>query len=414
MSQSYAKISIDGVNGSGKSDTAARLAAGISIELADRAPVLAFDAEERWRFVKARIFDVEKVPLIIVTGQSLATLQSAIDRAAKEGACCFVGDQLTTPWLEGLKAFSYENGALPFDRRAQLMKQWDQFVASFRYGPFHSIACGRLGYHWENIEDEAGVLQLTQGDSKFNAGGGNNFGYEVDLELEIRRRKRRVKGFFRGRTAVEHVVDVIKDVSGAIQGKQFVFEESEVLYRVDDYRAVWEAFRPHIEFASRLEPPTKDTKSSRDLLVAGKTAWAKDQTDRRHLLEELDANLSMTFPSGEGKSRLAKMFRDLTLEYFNGYISWSRMEEEVPTQNLERNLLIVRAMRKRVEAKEVPTDHNSLLMLLKLAEDDVFHPGRNVTLLQAMGAESIKSIQSKRGPQPVVEAMNQEQEAAGD
>ena len=70
MNQSYLKCSIDGVNGSGKSGTSARLAVGISKELCNSAPVLAFDSEERWRFYKPTIFDVEKVPLQIVSGTS--------------------------------------------------------------------------------------------------------------------------------------------------------------------------------------------------------------------------------------------------------------------------------------------------------------------------------------------------------
>lgn len=394
---SFLKASIDGPNGSGKSGTSVRLAVGIAKEFCGSAPVLACDSEERWRFYKPVIFDVEKVPLIVVPGKSLLDVQHALRQAGEEGCCVWVGDQLTTPWMEGLRAFSYDNGALPFDRRQQLMNQWEPVIQQFRYGKFHAIGCGRLGHWWENVENEAGDLELVQGDSKFNAGGSSNFGYEADLELEIRRRKRKILGLFRGKLSVEHVCDVVKDAAGGIlNGKQFTFPSTEGLYKAGDYRPVLEAFRPYIEFMRGIQPPSPGGLDTRDILVSGKTSWARNQTERKNLLEELDANLSMCFPSGEGKSKLAKMFRDLTLEGLNGFISWGRMEEEVSTDMIERNVLIVKAMRRRIEAGQLPADQASLLGLLNLSVQDILHPGRELTLVEAMGKKSVEAIHSRR------------------
>jgi hypothetical protein len=399
MSQSFLKAALDGLNGAGKSGTAARLAVGISKECCGSAPVLVFDSEERYRFYKVTIFDVEGVPLLVYPGKSLFALQEALDEADKQQCCVFIGDQLTTPWLEGVRAFSYENGSLPFDRRQQLMNQWEPVVNKFRYGKFHAICCGRLGYHWENIEDEYGDLKLIQGDSKFNAGGGSNFGYEADLELEVRRRKRRLASILRGKTSVEHVCDVIKDAAaGILNGEQFVFPSQAGRYKAGDYKPVLDSFRPYLEMMKLVSHPSPDSTDTRDLLVSGKTNWAKDQSERKSLLEELDANLSMCFPSGEGKSKLAKMFRDLTLEYLNGFISWSRMEGETTTRNIERDVFIIRAARKRIDAGEIPTNQESLRTLLDLCAEDVLHPGRNITLLEALGRKSVEKI---TGPKPV-------------
>ena len=406
-STSYLKCSIDGVNGSGKSGTSARLAVGISKELCNSAPVLAFDSEERWRFYKPTIFDVEKVPLIIVPGTSLKALQKALATAEAEDCCVFIGDQLTTPWMEGIKAFAYENGNLPFDRRQQLMNEWDVIVRKFRYGQFHAICCGRLGYHWENVEDEDGNLKLIQGDSKFNAGGGSNFGYEADLELEIRRRKRRIlpsiKNLLSRRLEVEHVCEVVKDAAaGILNGQSFTFPTSEGVYKAGDYKPVLKAFRPYLDFMAQISPPqpSGQNSSSRELIVSGKTAWAHDQDDRKHLLEELDATLTFCFPGGEKRSKLDAMFRNLALEALNGYISWSRMEDEAPTEQIERNVLIVKALRKRMESGERPTDHNSLVALLHLATEDVVHPANGKTLIEVM------TMNIPKKAQPVVAVMD--------
>src|SRR5262249_19222408 len=108
----------------------------------------------------------------------------------------------------------------------------------------------------------------------------------------------------------------------------------------------------------------------------------------------------------EGKSRLAKMCRDLTLEYLNGFVSWSRMENEATTNHLRQNSDIVKAVRRRVEQGEIPTDQKSLNVLLNLATTDVLHPEQpRMSLLEGMGVESIaqatKGRKAKAGAQPI-------------
>lgn len=398
---SYLKTSADGLNGSGKTCTIAQLALGLSKEYGEGRAVHVFDSSDRWAAWKLLMFDPEKIPLVITCGNSIAALQETMDRAQQDSCAVFVGDDLTVPWMEGIASFAYANGAMPFDRRQQLVNEWNRFVHPFQLGDFHSLACGRLGYQWERIEDEqTGDRELTQGDSKFNAGGGQNFGYDCVLELEMRRRKRRFMGLLRGKTSMEYVCDVIKDANGILNGQQFVFSDFDKHgYQLGDYKKVLDCFRPHIEFRQRLEISRRSQASSRELLISGKTAWGKDQTERKNLLEELDANLGMCFPSGEGKSKLAKMFRDLTLEALNGFISWSRMEEEVATGQLERNMLIIKALRRRIETGELPTDQASLLIMLNLATQDVLHPGHGVTLLEAMGRRQVESITAGRRSQ---------------
>jgi hypothetical protein len=414
MSSSYLKASFDGLNGSGKTGTVARLAVGIAIEYGNRAPVVVNDSEERWRFLKPTIFDVEKVPLVILPGKSLVDVRAGIASVEKRGACVWVDDQLTTPWMEGIREFSHPDGYLPFDRRQQLMNQWEPIVDRFRYGRFHALCCGRLGFQWSNVEDDQGRMQLVQGDSKFNAGGGNNFGYEADLEVEMKRKKvTRLLGKLIGKktaTSVQHVCQVVKDAaSGILNGREFVFDSTQGLYKAGDYKPVLEAFRPYIDFMLKVEAPVQQSQSSRDLLVSGKTPWAANESEKKKLLEELDANLTMCFPTGEGKSKLAKMFRDLTLEYLNGFISWSRMEDECPVERLMRNVAIVKAVRLRIEAKDIPTDQASLQTLLDLSTEDVQgRSGKKITLFEAMGLRSVANV--KRG-QAVVAALDQK---AGD
>ena len=59
------KIGIYGPQGSGKSTTAALIAAAISAQFCNRAPVFVVDPEAAYAFLKRRIFAVEGIDLII-------------------------------------------------------------------------------------------------------------------------------------------------------------------------------------------------------------------------------------------------------------------------------------------------------------------------------------------------------------
>jgi hypothetical protein len=98
------------------------------------------------------------------------------------------------------------------------------------------------------------------------------------------------------------------------------------------------------------------------------------------------------------------MFRHLTLEYLNGFSSWSRMEEETKPSICERNVEIIKKMRARLQAGERITDQNALVGMLHLATEDVLHPGKNMTLLELLAAKSVGSSNGK--PQPVVAAQD--------
>lgn len=404
--QSYLKLSTDGANGSGKTCTMAQLAVGIAKEYCDGSPVHVFDSSDRWPAWKVHIFDTEKIPLVITAGNSLAALLESIDHFRQSTALVFVADDLTVPWTEGLATFAHENGNLPFDRRQQLMNEWNNFVQPFQLGAFHAIACGRLGYHWENVEDaETGDTKLLQGDSKFNAGGSQNFGYECVLECEMRRRKRRLAGFLRGRIVMEYVCDVVKDANSIINGQQFVFQDFERGYRAGDYKRVLDALRPHIEFRRSLSQARRTSVSTESLIVSGKTAWAHDQSARRGFLEELDNLLNQCYPGGEKRSKLDAMFRNLTLEFLNGFSSWSRMEEEVPTIKLKRNVEILKQLRERILSGERVTDQSSLAGILHLCVEDINQPGHGVTLEHLMTRNSLDAI-TPEGPQPITSTLD--------
>lgn len=397
--QSYLKASIDGLKGSGVTGTAARIALGISIEQCDRRPVLIGDANNKARFLQP-MFQAERVPLIIVPAPTLLAMHSAITRGKQEGVCVFLADDITIPWDELVSSFSLPNGVLMFEMREQLKQCWRAFMSDVRSAPFHCIGGGRLGHNWEKVESEFGTTELEQQGQKIDAGWGNNFAYCADIELNMRRRIPVMKSVLRMHKVVQHICTVHSDSANdltGLNGKEFVFEES-TRYQPGNYRQTYNAFLPHFEALMQIEngvypaPP-----SSKEMLVSGKTPWARDKSERSHHLEEITALLDFCFPSGEGKSKQAKAMRDLTLEYLNGFLSWSRMEEESLTPDLEKNVWVLRKVRQHIEAGEIPTERQSLNALLDICVDELYRPdAKRMTLIEVMGLKSIEETKRKK------------------
>jgi hypothetical protein len=171
------------------------------------------------------------------------------------------------------------------------------------------------------------------------------------------------------------------------------------MYKAGDYKPVLDAFRPYIEFMQTIDAPVQPGSSSASLIVGGRTDWEKDRQARKGYLEELSNLLDQCFPGGEKRSKVDAMFRHLTLEYLNGFSSWSRMEEETKTVDLERNVEIIKKMRARLQAGERITDQGSLVGMLHLSTEDVLHPGKNMTLLELLASTTVNGKNGK--PQPV-------------
>ena len=163
------------------------------------------------------------------------------------------------------------------------------------------------------------------------------------------------------------------------------------------YRTVLDPFRPHIEFVRSLDSTTFEAESSRELIVTGRTPWAAQESEKAKLLEEIDTGLETCF--GSKQSTAGKMFRNLTIENLTGSMSWTRMADEKKVDELSQYKLVILALRNRIAKDGVPKDQATLQALLRLSIDDVFHPGKNKTLLQVLGEESLR-----RGPQPIVAA----------
>ena len=106
------KCGIYGPQGSGKSTSAALMAAATSAQSYDRAPVFVVDPEAAWQFLK-RIFDVEGIELVQRPRSNFKDMVDSLHEAEKLSACSWIVDPLTLIWNELLDSFKQKLGYIP-------------------------------------------------------------------------------------------------------------------------------------------------------------------------------------------------------------------------------------------------------------------------------------------------------------
>jgi hypothetical protein len=409
----FAKGSIYGRPGTGKTTLLAMLLIHLSKTFHNCAPVAWLASEKGVDFV-LDIFKAEGVPLLLNRSRSFVDLRNAAQDAKKEG-CCAVGvDSITHFWQElftaGMKA-----GGPRLARIGRIKEEWAPFSQNFQDSPLHYLVTGRLGFDWEEyeIENERGeiVKELSKGDTKIKSEG--DFGHEPDLEIQMssisdpdflqyEKVKGRARKTFKSQSL--HVATIKKCRVWALNGKAFSWKDQPE-YKPGYYKAVAESFNPHFQTINigGVHNVEDVGRPKSEVLFQSNSEHSAHEAhiQRKCFLEELDNELSHCFPGGEKRSKIDAMNRNLTLEFLNGFSSWTRMEEEVPTINLRRNVLIAKALRTRIDGGEKITDQASLAGLLHLATDDVTNPGHGVTLMELMLVKSVDAVKPK-GPQPIV------------
>lgn len=409
----YVKGSMFGPKGTGKTTLMAMLLIYLSKKYHNSAPVAWLASEKGVDFV-VDIFAAEGVPLLLNRSRSFLDLRSAAQDAIKEGACAVGVDSVSHFWQDLFTSGMQAKGPR-LQKIGRIKEEWAPFAQQFQDSPIHFLVTGRMGFIWDEVEIEntKGELEreIAKSGTRIKAEG--DFGHEPDLEIEtaqmedpdfIRFEKVRGKPRKTFKSQMLHVATVKKCREWALNGQAFTWKDLPG-YKTGYFEKVAGCFQPYFDRINigGANAVVESERPRTASLFEGNSdqSVARDRICRTALLEETAALLDQCFPGGEKRSKQDAMFRNLTLEMLNGYMSWSRMEEEVPTIQLERNVKILRNMRARLVADDRVTDHQSLAGLIKLSTDDVDQPGHGVTLLELMTAKSV-AIAKAKGPQPIV------------
>jgi hypothetical protein len=376
------KIGFFGPQGSGKTTSAALLALALSVLFHNKAPVFVTDTEPGWQFLK-RIFKIEGVELIQRTTPTFAAMLANIREAERLGAGVYVVDSLTVMWNELMQSFKKRNhGMIPINVWGDIKEMWGEYTTAFLNSPMHAFALGRLGNVMEEIEedDKPGKTKLVKTGTQFKAGGGESFGYEPHLLLEMSvERKNKVKkgSVHEGEGRVIHRVDVLKDRTWATNGHVFRWSDKPN-YQQGGFGTVFQSIKPHFEAVQDTEVAVtlEAGQDSTGLITPDGSSLYYQQRQRRDVLAaEMHASMDLLWG---GQTKEAKSMRLRVFEHLFGFRT-KEAADVAPLQVIERGVRILQAFEKRVQGNSFLLVSDADAVLKELDEDiATFDNGENV------------------------------------
>jgi hypothetical protein len=402
----FVKGSMYGPPGSGKTTLLAMLLLYLSKTYHGSAPVAWLASEKGVDFV-IDFFKAEGVPLLVSRSRSFVDLKNAHEQALSEG-CCGLGIDSTTHFWQELLTSGMKGKGPRLGRIQRVKEEWAPFAADFQDKPIHSLATGRLGYKWEDveIENEKGEIEkeVNRAGTKMKAEG--DFGHEPDLEIEMSAvedpdfiKYEKVRGRARRtfRSQMLHIATIKKSRVWALNGKAFSWKDLAA-YKPGYYKTVAECFAPHfasIAIGGAHHPGDPSRPNSEVLFQNGSDlSYGEMLLKKQIALEKWDATMSL-IAGGQTKDAIRQ--RQLIGEGITHTRSKTQFQAEA-LPDLERHLDILLALEKRLKLDSPVTDAD-LTACIQMAREDVDHPGKNVTLLEAQLKQSVEQVKADGQPE---------------
>ncbi len=223
--QAYGKLGSLGLNGSGKTRTAAEIAIGLRNMLVKEQnmpkdqPVFFSDTETGSSFL-VPIFQKAGIKLAVDRSRAFKSLITNMEEVAKLNGIHII-DSITHYWRELCETYAankkYNKGQLVLGDWQVIKRIWSEFTDLYVNGPFHANMLGRQGYEYDIGEDEKGKKTVEKSGIKMKAE--TETGYEPNL-LYVMERHQSIGND--GRIAeVWREAYILKDRCDLIDGKSF-------------------------------------------------------------------------------------------------------------------------------------------------------------------------------------------------
>ncbi len=406
----FVKCSMYGPKGTGKTTLMAMLLMHLSKKYHNSAPVAWLASEKGVDFV-TDIFAAENVPLLLNRSRSFLDLRAAARDAIKEGACAVGVDSVSHFWAdlftEGMKARGPR-----LQRIGRIKEEWAPFAQDFQDSNIHFLVTGRMGFVWDEVElpDEKGELvrELSKSGTKIKAEG--DFSHEPDLEIEMAQiddpdlvRYEKVAGRARRKfnSRMLHVATVKKCRVWQLNGAAFTWKDVTA-YKPGYYAKVAECFQPYfdsINIGGTHAVAQTDRPSSSVLFQSGdERSYVEQMTKTTIALEKWQATMEI-IAGGQTKENIRK--RAIIGEAITGTRSRTEFERK-PLEDIVRSVNVLLAVEARLKS-ENPTTEEDLRACVQMAIEDVDHPGKNLTFLEAFqgGKKAAAVISKEELPQAV-------------
>lgn len=337
------KAGLFGKQGTGKTTTALLIGIALSKTFHGSAPIFMHDTEAGSDFL-VEIAEMEGVKLIVRKSRSFRDMTSGLQQAAREGACVYIEDSITTDWNELMESFKRDKkiSKIELYHWGQIKPRWnDEWVVPMLNAPLHVLTCGREGDQWEDMAQEDGSSKAAKVGVKMKAEG--EFGYEPFLLLWMESEQKLI-GRRRGGQFV-HRGTVLKDKSRRIQGLTFEWPDINN-YKKGDWKKVFEKVKPHVDFFKIAERQEQQhaalSPDGRDVIFTdnGNSDYFKRKQEITIALEEIEGTLVAIWPGQDAKS---KKFKGMAVYTLFGTRSWEKVTT-LPIDELNAGLVRLRAI----------------------------------------------------------------------
>lgn len=412
----YVKGAIYGPPGSGKTVLTALLLIYLSKTYHKSAPVAWLASEKGVDFV-IDIFAAEGVPLLVQRSRSFLDLKNSHEEALKDG-CCGLGVDSTTHFWRELLSSGMKRGGRQLEKIQRVKEEWDPFAADFQDMPIHSLATGRLGYKWEDVEVENSegeiVKELSKNGTKMKAE--TDFGHEPDLEIEmsavedpdfIKFEKIRGRARRNFKSVMIHAATLKKSRVWALNGQAFTWKD-QPNYKPGYYKTVAECFKPHFDAINigGIHHVSDTTRPNSTVLFQNRSEQSYHELviKKAEALENWYATMDVILP---GRTDEGKRQRMVITEAITGVRSKTRFESYDLQQLLQCvGLLLAFELRCKHEKWTLPltkVQDADLLEQLKLAKED-FRQGftSDATLLEVLAQRSLDQVRGNGHAQPAI------------
>jgi len=302
----YLKAGILGFQGSGKTYTASRIAAGLAKMNGNKNPRIAFFDTEKGSDFLVKYFKAEGIQLDVAKTRSFSDLLEFMREVEQAKYDVVIIDSISHVWRELMDSYQKRlrrtNGLL-FQDWSKVKGEWQRFTDAFINSSMHTIVLGRAGFEYDFNEDESGKKELIKTGVKMKAEG--EFGYESDILLEMERVKDG-KGF-------KNRCYVIKDRTDTMNGQV-----------IDS--PTFDSFKTVVAYLNigGVHHGVDTERNSEEMFDDPDKSFAKEREAREIALEELKQEFILNDLNGTS-TPIVKRRTELLIQAF-GTSAWSAIQ----------------------------------------------------------------------------------------
>ena len=339
----FAKVSLQGPQGSGKSRTAVEIACTLHKVFKSTKPIAFFDTESGSDYLKDIIEERTGLAPLRVKTRAFSQLLEVMRECTAGASDIVVVDSITHVWREIQASYMnrvneglrWKKTRMDIQDIMQIKKEWEPWPDDYLNSPLHVLVCGREGNEWGHEENEdTGKRDLVAVGKKMKVEG--EFGYEASLMISMHaeqiaavtaRSKKKGTVEKRPRTII-NIATVLKDRFDVMNGAVIEMPTGE-------------DFMPFIKKLNPVNHGAVDTQEhTTETLPEMDGGYNTAKTDRQITVEKIQGELLSLWPgqtAAEKKSRSDAFFK-----YF-GTKSWTEIEKRIPMAKLHEGLALLKA-----------------------------------------------------------------------